>query len=153
PLRCRVRRDRQGEHHVNTSNDPRYADLEPELRRIIADLARHMAHIAEMRRGRATHTAGVMARGTLAVRGAPGVPPHPFFAPGRSYPVTLRHASFKGFQDDAVWDGRSASIRVLPGWDGDAGEGGTLMDLILSNGRTFVLGDAAIFHRWFAADL
>lgn len=133
--------------------DPRYEGLEPEFGRIIAELCRAMSRSAELRGGRATHTVGIMARGVLEVLEAPEVPPHPFFTPGRRYPITLRHASFKGFADDAVWDGRSASIRVLSREDSQPGDEDSQMDLILSNGRTFVLGDAVIFHRWFAANL
>lgn len=133
--------------------DPRYQGLEPEFGRIIAELCRAMARSAELRGGRATHTVGIMARGTLEVLDAPTVPAHGFFAPGKRYPITLRHASFKGFSDDAVWDGRSASLRVLKSDGSRAGDEDSEMDLILSNGRTFVLGDAVIFHRWFTANL
>lgn len=138
---------------MSHSADPRYAELEPEFKRIIADLTRYMASIAELRQGRATHTSGLTLRGTMHVRPDPELPAHPFFAAGRDLTITLRHASFKGFADDAVLDGRSASLRVLPTADADVAEGGSLLDLILSNGRTFVLGDAVIFHRWFTANL
>lgn len=137
----------------NEASDPRYAGLEPEFGRIIADLCRAMSRSAELRGGRATHTVGIMGRGELEVLEQPEVPPHAFFVPGRRYPITLRHASFKGFADDAVWDGRSASIRVLAGEHSQPGDDDAIMDLVLSNGRTFVLGDAVIFHRWFSAGL
>lgn len=137
--------------------DPRYDGLDDELGRIIADLTRSLARTAALRRGRATHTVGIMAAGTLRISDRPGSGIIPLFAPGKRYPVTLRHASFKGFQDDAVRDGRSASLRVLLSDERD--EEGRLrvdegtFDLILTSGRTFVLHDARIFHRWFTSDL
>lgn len=132
-------------------------DLDPELARIAADLTRALARGAQQRGGRATHTTGVSATGRLRIVADADVPPHPLLQRGAEYAVALRHASFKGFADDAVRDGRSASLRILA--DDARGDDGQLrledgaLDLILSTGDTFVLRDAQIFHRWFFADL
>jgi len=132
-------------------------DLDPELARIAADLTRALARGAQQRAGRATHTTGVSATGRLRITADPELPPHPLLRPGATYAVALRHASFKGFADDAVRDGRSASLRILG--DDARGDDGELrledgaLDLVLSTGDTFVLRDARIFHRWFFADL
>lgn len=132
-------------------------DLDPELARIAADLTRALARSAHHRGGRATHTTGVSATGRLRVTAGPDVPPHPLLRPGAEYAVALRHASFKGMADDAVRDGRSASLRLLAadvrGDDGQPRLEDGLFDLILSTGDTFVLRDAHIFHRWFFASL
>lgn len=126
-------------------------DLDPELARIAAELTRALARGAQQRGGRATHTTGVSATGRLRIVAGPDLPPHPFLRPGAEYAVALRHASFKGFADDAVRDGRSAALRLLGGDGRDLEDG--VLDLILSNGDTFVLRDARIFHRWFFASL
>lgn len=132
-------------------------DLDPELARIAADLTRALARGAQQRAGRATHTTGVSATGRLRIVAGPDLPPHPLLRPGAQYAVALRHASFKGFADDAVRDGRSASLRILAsdvrGEDGQLPLEDGALDLILSTGDTFVLRDARIFHRWFFADL
>ena len=132
-------------------------DLDPELARIAADLTRALARGAQQRGGRATHTTGVSATGRLRIVAGPELPPHPLLQRGAEYAVALRHASFKGFADDAVRDGRSASLRILAddtrGADGQLPLEDGALDLILSTGDTFVLRDAHIFHRWFFADL
>lgn len=131
-----------------------FEELDPELARIAAELTRALARGARQRAGRATHTTGVSATGTVTVIADPSLPPHPLWQPGATYAVALRHASFKGFADDAVRDGRSASLRILA--SGERGDDGLLRleeglaDLILSTGDTFVLRDARIFHRWYS---
>lgn len=134
-----------------------FEELDPELARIAAELTRALARGARQRAGRATHTTGVSATGTVEVIADDSLPRHPLWQPGATYAVALRHASFKGFADDAVRDGRSASLRILAsaerGDDGHLRLEDGLADLILSTGDTFVLRDARIFHRWFFANL
>ena len=61
-------------------------------------------------RRRATHTAGIMAHGTVTVVSQPEFPAHPFFTPGRVLPCRLRHAN-ASFYDDAAAVVRGCSLK------------------------------------------
>ncbi len=59
---------------------------------------------------RATHMAGVGARGTITVVARPEFPEHDFFQPGRVFPSRLRHAN-ASFYDDASCQVRACSLK------------------------------------------
>jgi acyl carrier protein len=122
--------------------------LEPGLRAIVARLADASAELARRRGGRAAHAVGVGARGTLRVHASLDLPEHGFFTPGRAFPALLRHSNARGFDDDAVLDGRGAALRLLASPDPlDA-----LLDLVLVTGQRFFMPHAAAFLRWAAGD-
>jgi hypothetical protein len=63
-----------------------------------------------LNKGRATHRYGVGAAGTARIVDDPKFPAHPFFKPGREFPVQIRHATVT-FEDDATLDIRSGSLK------------------------------------------
>ncbi len=60
---------------------------------------------------RMSHNNGIGAAGKLRIVDHPEFPAHPFFAPGREFPVRIRHASAT-FLDDAMNCIRSMSIKL-----------------------------------------
>lgn len=62
------------------------------------------------KKGRATHTYGVGAKGSFKVTDSPRFPSHEFFSPGAEYPLQVRHATIS-YEDDAVKDVRSGSLK------------------------------------------
>lgn len=62
-------------------------------------------------RERMSHNNGIAATGTLRIVENPEFPAHDFFAPGKAFPVRIRHASAT-FLDDAMNCIRSLSIKL-----------------------------------------
>lgn len=116
-------------------------------RQIESEVGEGFENLARTKKGRATHTVGLAARGTMSWELDPSVPSHSFFEEkSENCQVVLRHASIKGFDDDAVLDGRGASLRIQRA-------NGSYQDLIMSTGECFFRPTAASFSEWFAADL
>lgn len=136
--------------------DPRTIDIEPRFQKIISGIAMAFGQIAQLKGKRATHSIGTLAAGTLEILPNLTIPPHRVFTSGKKYPVLLRHANIKGFPDDAIIDGRGATVRILK-----EGTGGTdtlnlddfLVDILMSTGRCFFMNNAASFSRWVAGSL
>ena len=63
-----------------------------------------------MTRQRMSHNNGIAARGSLRIVEHPEFPRHEFFAAGKQYPVSIRHATAT-FYDDAMNGIRSMSIK------------------------------------------
>jgi hypothetical protein len=103
-------------------------------------LAAAFAGRAVVRRGRATHTVGAGARGTLRVVDAPGLPPNGFFAPGREFPVLARHATALRV-DEVERDFRSLAIKLSDGEQTDA------LDLVMNTGHVQGFWHGANFVR------
>jgi acyl-CoA synthetase (AMP-forming)/AMP-acid ligase II/predicted NAD/FAD-dependent oxidoreductase/acyl carrier protein len=122
------------------------AGFDDGLRELAGGVARWFAGAARERRGRVFHKTATTLGGSLEAAPADGLPPHPLFAPGKRYPVLVRHAN--GVQeDDAAWDNRGATLRVLdPAREGalDA----PVLDLLLTTGRAFLAPTALAFARW-----
>ena len=101
------------------------------------------AKLAVAKRGRATHTHGVMGCGMMRTAGGLSVIPESVSKLlGRNPSVTIRHANIKGFADDAIIDGRGASLRVQL-------TNGKHQDIIMSTGKRFFRRSAASFYEWF----
>ena len=83
---------------------------------------------------RPTHAVGIGAQGIATIVADPQFPNCEFFTPGRSFPVCLRHATFKSI-DDAGLNFLSASIRFA---DSDAE---SPLDIIMSTGRSTIFWD------------
>src|SRR5688572_11095525 len=92
--------------------DSRLLQPDGHFREVIDQLSTIFIGMARARRGRVFHLAGTTAIGRLQVMPEPDVPAHAFFVPGKTYPVLLRHANGVA-DDDAAWDNRGATIRVL----------------------------------------
>jgi linolenate 9R-lipoxygenase len=136
--------------------DPRTVDIEPRFQKIISGIATVFGKMAQTRGKRATHSVGTIAAGTLEIFPTLTIPSHRYFAPGSRFPVVLRHANIKGFPDDAILDGRGATLRILQNAD-PASEApdlsGFLVDILMSTGRCFTFSNAADFSRWIGASL
>jgi linolenate 9R-lipoxygenase len=137
--------------------DRRTADIEPRFQKIISGIAKFFGTVAQTKGRRATHSFGTIASGTLTVLPGISIPAHRIFSPGKQYPVLLRHANIKGFPDDAIIDGRGATMRILKG-DPNANIqeidlNGYLVDVLMSTGRCFFLNNASSFNRWVNSPL
>ena len=118
------------------------------FRKIAGDLGRWFARASKARGGRMFHKQATTLSGW--VEGAPdaALPEHPLFAPGRRYPALVRHAN--GVQDDdAAWDNRGATVRVLDPDRGGAPDA-PVLDLLLTTGRCFLAPTAQAFVRWMS---
>jgi hypothetical protein len=120
------------------------AHINEDFKQVIASLNQLFIRVAGARRGRATHTYGVAARGTLRVVIPGDFPANAFFAPGREYPLILRHSRPGGLEnDDRVRDGAATSIKFFePGCPAD---GLGLHDLMMNTGRTLFVNTARAF--------
>jgi glycine/D-amino acid oxidase-like deaminating enzyme/acyl carrier protein len=134
--------------------NPRLLDVEDDFRRLLEDMSELIGRRAAARGARAAHSVGVTAAGTLRVLDSTPAAASELFIPGRTYPVVLRHSNARGFDDDAVLDGRGAALRLLAQGTPFSSErlGNSLADLILVTGRTFVVRTARQFFRWSTAD-
>jgi linolenate 9R-lipoxygenase len=137
--------------------DPRTVDIEPKFQTIISNVASFFGKVAQLKGKRATHSFGTVASGILEVLPNLSIPSHRVFSSGNSFPVLLRHANIKGFPDDAIIDGRGASIRILNG-AADAPINSLdlddfLADILMSTGHCFTFSNAATFSRWLASSL
>jgi linolenate 9R-lipoxygenase len=137
--------------------DPRVRDIEPKFSKIISDIALAFGKLAQIKGRRATHSYGTVAKGVLEVVKQPDIPPHRLFASEQRYPVLLRHANIKGFQDDAIQDGRGATLRILNGKANASIDeldlNAPVLDVLMSTGRCFILPDAASFASWVAGSM
>ncbi len=139
------------------SNDPRTQHVDDEFKKLISNIARAFGRMAQIKGRRATHSYGTVAKGVLKVLDTLDIPQHKIFNAGQEYPVLLRHANIKGFRDDAILDGRGATVRILTGnahaplseLKLDQG----IVDILMSTGRSFILGEATSFARWVASSM
>ncbi len=145
PLRAVVRAVDEG---TPETLDALLDGADASLRRVAADVARWFARASVERRARMFHRRATTLRGWIEVDGAQ-LPSHPFFATGRRMPVLVRHANGV-LDDDAAWDNRGATVRVLdPARPDDLGA--AALDLLLTTGRAFLAPTANTFARWMAA--
>jgi linolenate 9R-lipoxygenase len=132
--------------------DPRTIDIEPRFQKMISTIAGFFGKLAQLRGKRATHSFGSVAFGTFEVCEELNIPEHSIFSPGNRYPVVVRHANIKGFPDDAILDGRGATVRILKGAaDGDMSTidlHDFLVDILMSTGECFTFNTAAQFSPW-----
>ncbi|MEL6581286.1 MAG: lipoxygenase family protein [Cyanobacteria bacterium J06621_12] len=138
--------------------DPRMANIEPRFQVIISNIAKVFGRFAEIKGKRATHSYGVTALGVIEGCQNLAIPKHRLFSSDLKLPVLVRHANIKGFPDDAILDGRGATVRILNkpsdnSLDSIAALEDYAVDILMSTGSCFILNNAASFSRWVAADL
>ena len=138
--------------------DPRMANIEPRFQVIISNIARVFGKFAELKGKRATHSYGTTALGVIEGCQNLAIPKHSLFSSDLKLPVLVRHANIKGFPDDAIIDGRGATVRILKEPPNKSLDSVTafedyVVDILMSTGRCFILNNAASFSRWVAADL
>ncbi len=135
--------------------DPRTQNIDAEFGELISKIAQVFGRMAQVKGRRATHSYGTVAKGRLRVLDSLKIPDHKIFKPGEEYPVLLRHANIKGFPDDAILDGRGATVRILAqkSNNGHLNLEESIVDILMSTGRCFILGDAASFGRWVSSSM
>ena len=137
--------------------DPRLRGMTPEFHKLISNLALLTGQRGKDLKRRSTHTVGVTGFGQVEFLPQPNIPAHPFFVPGQKFPVIVRHAAGKGFEDDAIMDVRSATFRIIDGsadaqWE-DLDLNKTLLDVIMNTGHNFPWPHAQCFFRWFNSSM
>ncbi|HBB34247.1 MAG TPA: hypothetical protein DDZ80_12875 [Cyanobacteria bacterium UBA8803] len=139
------------------SGDRRIVDIEPRFQKIISNIAKVFGQVAQVKGRRATHSFGSLALGKLEVIKDINIPKHRIFSPGNQFPVLVRHANIKGFPDDAILDGRGATVRILKGAPdtplASLKLADYIVDILMSTGRCFFMNNAASFSRWVAASM
>ena len=130
--------------------DPRLASMDDEFRALAAEIVRGFRAMSGARKKRVFHPTSTTVAGSLTVSPMPGAPRNAFFEPGRVLPLIIRFAN--GVQeDDAAWDNRGATLRVLSPERPDRLDRG-LLDLLLTTGRTFSSRAARDFRAWMLGD-
>ena len=137
--------------------DPRLRGMTPEFHKLISNLALLTGQRWKDLKRRSTHTVGVTGFGQAEFLPQPNIPAHPFFVPGKKFPVIVRHAAGKGFEDDAIMDVRSATFRIVDGspdakWE-ELDLNKTLLDVIMNTGHNFPWPHAQCFFRWFNSSM
>ena len=131
-------------------DDPRLASMDDEFRALAAEIVRGFRAMSGARKKRVFHPTSTTVAGGLTVSPMPGAPRNAFFEPGRVLPLIIRFAN--GVQeDDAAWDNRGATLRVLSPERADDLDRG-LLDLLLTTGRTFSSRAARDFRAWMLGD-
>ena len=132
--------------------DPRTVDIEPRFQKLISTIAKIFGQVAQIRGRRASHSFGILALGEMTVLPEISIPQHRLLTPGRKFPVVLRHANIGGLPDDAILDGRGATLRILKG---EVNEDLTTLnlddyvaDILMGTGHCFTHNNAASFSRW-----
>ena len=143
---------------LGLDGDPRLANIEPKFQVIISNIAKVFGRLADIKGKRATHSYGTTALGTIEGCQNLTTPEHRLFSPKLKLPVLLRHANIKGFPDDAIIDGRGATLRILQDPQGQslhsmATLNNFAVDILMSTGRCFFMNNAASFSRWVASDM
>ena len=127
-------------------------EVEPEYERLIAATARQFALGAGAEPARLFHPRGTTLRGRLRVLPleTPGLEAAAVFSAGAEHPVIVRHAN-GATDDDAGWDNRGATVRILPAGRPDDLDS-PVLDLLLTTGACFTSASAADFVAWMEAD-
>jgi acyl-CoA synthetase (AMP-forming)/AMP-acid ligase II/surfactin synthase thioesterase subunit/protoporphyrinogen oxidase/acyl carrier protein len=120
-----------------------------EFQQIIEASRARFEGVTRARGGRVFHQRATVLAGHLEVLETPRLPPNTFFTPGRRLPVVARYANGVA-DDDALWDNRGATLRLLDPARPEALDA-PLLDLLLTTGQRFPQGTAASFHRWLTA--
>ncbi|MEW2077451.1 FAD-dependent oxidoreductase [Streptomyces sp. NPDC013433] len=125
--------------------DPALDDVDGDFRALL-DRFEGMARRARVTLRRPLHTHAVTVGGTLDFQDVPGVPRHPFFAPGLRYPVLARFSNGES-PDDLIPGTRGLSLLLLhPAAPADPAR--SPFNLTLNTGRRLFAPDAATFARY-----
>jgi catalase len=110
------------------------AGIDDDFKEVIASLSQIFSYGAQMKKGRATHTFGVAARGTARCIISPNFPENDFFKFGQEHKMVLRHSSPGGELDDRTRDGCAASVKIFDVDSADTSSDGSL-DVLMNAGR------------------
>jgi len=128
------------------------ADIDDDFKEVVASLNQIFSYAAGLKKGRATHTYGVAARGEARCIVSPGFPENDFFKFGQCHPMILRHSSPGGERDDRTRDGCAAAVKLFePGSDDTSGEGS--LDILMNAGRQLFVRNIRDFLTMVQAPL
>lgn len=120
------------------------AHIDDDFKDVIEKLKGIFVNVATKRQGRATHTYGIAARGSLCAVIPQGFPESDFFSPGKVYPIILRHSRPGGLaNDDRVRDGAATSIKFFE--PGSIASGLGMHDIMMNTGRVLFVNSARAF--------
>ncbi|KAG6557173.1 hypothetical protein Mapa_001100 [Marchantia paleacea] len=131
--------------------DYRIGQMDSLYQKIVANLSASIGRTTVSVNARYFHRMGVGGKGMLRFfDDIPGLPEHDTFAPGRCFPVLLRHSNSLSGDDDARVDARGASIRILrpDGSTESDVDAAALLDLTLKTGRGFYARNMVEFVSW-----
>ncbi|MFT7528740.1 MAG: catalase [Arenicella sp.] len=110
------------------------ANIDDDFKQVVKKLTQIFSYGAKVKKGRATHTYGVVAQGEARCIVSPEFPENDFFKFGQTFPVLLRHSSPGGEQDDRTRDGCATAIKLFaPGSKRVSGDGE--FDVLMNAGR------------------
>ena len=110
------------------------SNIDDDFKAVVAQLqATFNFMAANLQKGRATHTYGVVAKGEARCIVPACFPVNDTFVLGKIYPIVLRHSSPGGRADDRARDGVAASIKFHE--CGKAGDGDGFFDILMNAGR------------------
>ncbi|XP_057823986.2 uncharacterized protein LOC131036178 [Cryptomeria japonica] len=132
-------------------SDKRILQMDNHYRKIVGNLAAHLAKTTLKVQSRYFHRLGVAGRGTLTIfNDLKGLPQHEIFSPGKKYPIIIRHSNSLSADDDARTDARGASIQIMRGENNTTD---SLIDLTLKTGKAFYARTFADFFQWLVGGL
>ncbi|XP_057823992.2 uncharacterized protein LOC131036185 [Cryptomeria japonica] len=132
-------------------SDKRILQMDNHYRKIVGNLAAHLAKTTLKVQSRYFHRLGVAGRGTLTIfNDLKGIPQHDIFSPGKKYPIIIRHSNSLSADDDARTDARGASIQIFPDENNHTD---SLIDLTLKTGKAFYARTIADFFSWLVGGL
>lgn len=145
---------------TSLAGDPRVADIEPKFQKLISDIAKAFGDVAQSKGRRATHSFGTVAFGKMEVFSEITIPKHKLLTPGNKFSILLRHSNLKGLPDDAIQDGRGATVRILkvsPEYSLSSLKfedfKDYVVDIIMNTGRRFFMNNAVSFGRWIFSSM
>ncbi|KAM0013817.1 putative AMP-dependent synthetase/ligase, phosphopantetheine binding ACP domain, AMP-binding protein [Helianthus debilis subsp. tardiflorus] len=126
--------------------DDRIEEMDQKYKKVLGNLAANFAAATLKVKSRYFHRIGAAGKGTLRVyENVPGFPDHKIFAPGKCYPIIIRHSNCLSSDDDARLDPRGATIRILS----DESDINTpVVDMTLKTGRAFHARTIGDFATW-----
>ena len=124
------------------------AGIDDDFRNVVEQMKTLFVGAATALHGRATHTTGMAARGVARIVTPVDFPENDFLSFGKTYPVTVRHATPRpamgGNTDDRTLDGGAISIKfTLPE---PQALGLKVHDIMMNTGRVLFVPSARAFN-------
>jgi len=139
-----------GQGNLRLTEEELRADIDDDFKAVVDRLSRTFGFAAHSKRGRGTHTWGVVGKGTAQFIVGPDFPANEFFTPGKTLPVILRHSSPGAREDDRARDGVAASVKFFSGDNGYEGPG--VLDILMNAGRQLFVRCIQDFSTFVHAD-
>lgn len=125
---------KKGCNAMRLSQEELTANIDDDFKEVVDKLVATFSYGAKLKKGRATHTYGVAAKGRARCIISPDFPKNDFFKFGDEFPIVLRHSSPGGEKDDRTRDGCATSLKFFPAGASDYSGDGEL-DILMNAGR------------------